>query len=293
MNGDSPRPTRSRRRDARPRTRRDVALVVLGSLVAALSFNLLLRPAGIAPGGVVGLSLLLERGLGVAPAWSQAVANGALLAFGGLLLGRAFFWRSALGSALLPAFVALTAGLEPLTREPLLAALCGGAVSGAGIGLVFLGRGSVGGFSAMALVVQRRLGIPVDRTLVVLDAAVLVGAAFVFSIEQALCAAVASVLIGRTARAALTWGDHAKLALVVTSSGDAVADALLHEGDLGVTRLSGKGGYTGDPREILLVVMRPTDVPRLKRLVGERDPRAFVTLTDASEVLGYGFKSNE
>jgi uncharacterized membrane-anchored protein YitT (DUF2179 family) len=284
---------RPRPRARRPRTWRDVALVVAGSLVAALSFNLLLRPAGIAPGGVVGLSLLLERTTGLAPAWGQGLANGALLALGGLLLGRAFLWRSLLGSALLPVFVALTSGLAPLTREPLLAALCGGTVSGAAIGLVFLGRGSVGGFTAMALVVQRRFGVPVDRTIVLLDAAVLVGAAWIFSVEQALCAAVGSVLIGRTARAALTWGDHAKLALVVTSAGDAVTEALLHEGDLGVTRLAGTGGYTGDPREILLVVMRPTDVPRLKRLVSEHDARAFVTLTDASEVLGYGFKSHE
>ncbi len=285
--------TPSRRRDPRPRTWRDLGLVVLGSLVVALGFNLLLRSGGIAPGGVPGASLVLQRISGIEPAIWQALLNGALLVFGGLMLGRAFLVRCALGSALVPTFVALTRELPPLTSNPLLAAICGGVAAGIGIGLVFLGRGSVGGFSTVAIVLHRKWGWPVDRSILALDGAVIVAAAFVFPTEQALCAIVASALLSRTVRRVLSGGDHAKMALIVTNEPEAVAEAVMHEIDLGLTRLAGEGGYTGEARAILMVVMRPSDTPRLKRVVKEHDPRAFLTLTDASEVLGYGFKMHE
>ncbi|MCF3651587.1 YitT family protein [Synoicihabitans lomoniglobus] len=282
----------NRRRDPRPRTWRDLVLVVIGALIVALGFNLLLRAGGIAPGGVPGASLVLQRMTGVEPAIWQAVLNGGLLVFGGLMLGKAFLVRCALGSALVPGFVALTRDLTPLTTNPLLAAICGGVVVGAGIGLVFLGRGSVGGFSTVALVLHRRFDWPVDRSIMVMDGGVILAAAFVFPTEQALCAIVAAALLARTVRRVLTGGDHAKLALVVTRRAEAVQDAVLHEIDLGLTRLQGRGGYTDEARDLLMVVMRPGDVPRLKRVVRELDPSAFVTLADASEVLGYGFKTH-
>ena len=285
--------TPSRRRDPRPRTWRDLGLVVLGSLVVALGFNLLLRAGGIAPGGVPGASLVLQRLSGLEPALWQAGLNGAFLIFGGWMLGHAFLVRCALGSALVPLFVALTRGLPPLTQNPLLAAICGGVAVGAGIGLVFLGRGSVGGFSTLAIVAHRKWGWPVDRCILVLDGVVITAAAFVFPAEQALCAIVASALISRTVRRVLGGGDHDKLALIVTTQPDVVSEAVLHEIDLGLTRLAGEGGYTGEARAVLMVVMRPSDTPRLKRVVRDHDPRAFVTLTDASEVLGYGFKTHE
>ncbi|WP_221031193.1 YitT family protein [Actomonas aquatica] len=285
--------TSSRRRDPRPRTWRDLCLVVLGSLIVALGFNLLLRAGGIAPGGVPGASLVLQRLSGIEPAIWQALLNGALLIFGGLMLGRGFLVRCALGSALVPTFVALTRELPPLTQTPLLAAICGGVTVGIGIGLVFLGRGSVGGFSTVAIVLHRKWGWAVDRSIMALDGVVIAAAAFVFPTEQALCAIVAAALLSRTVRRVLSGGDHAKLALIVTSQPAAVADAVLHEIDLGLTRLSGEGGYTREARDILMVVMRPSDTPRLKRVIKQHDPRAFLTLTDASEVLGYGFKMHE
>lgn len=282
----------TRRREQQPRTGREIALVVAGSLVVALGFNLLLRAGGIAPGGVPGASLVLHRITGLEPAILQAMMNASFLILGGVMVGREFLMRCALGSVLVPAFVALTRGFGPLTANPLLAAICGGPAVGVGIGLIFLGRGSAGGFSTIATALKRRFDWPVERTILALDGLVILAAAWVFPPEQALCAIVASVLVSRTVRQVLTGGEHAKLALIVTSRISAVRDAVLNEIDLGATCLTGEGGYTGEKRDILMVVMRPMDVPRLKRVVSAYDTKAFVALMDASEVLGYGFKSH-
>lgn len=272
---------------------RDIGWVVAGATLAALAFNLLLRPAGIAPGGVPGIALLAQQLWAIKPALTLATLNLTLLALGGASLGRKFFWRSLLGSLLVPILVAGTSHLPGLTSSPLLAALCGGVVMGAGIGLVFLGRGSVGGFSTIALLLHRRAGIPVDRTLTVLDGLVVLAAVLIVPVEQALCAAVAIVLIGQTARRVVAGSSHAIMALIITSRPEALRQIVLHELDLGLTQLGGEGGFTGEPRAVLMVVTRPLDVPRLKRAVAIGDPAAFVTLTAATEVLGYGFAAHE
>ncbi|MCC5023233.1 MAG: YitT family protein [Candidatus Synoicihabitans palmerolidicus] len=282
----------SRRRDAPPRTWRDLCMVALGALVLALAFNLLLRANEIAPGGVPGASLVVQRVTGIEPAIWQAAINGVLLIVGGVMLGRDFLLRCTLGSVLVPLLVALTRDFTPLTTNPLRAAMCGGVMAGAGVGLVLLGRGSVGGCSTVAVILYRRYEWAVDRTILVMDSFVILGAAIVFPPEQALCAIVAAALFSRTVRRVLTGGDHAKLALIVTRQAEAVRAAVLHEIDLGLTCISAQGGYTDEARDLFMVVMLPSDVPRLKRVVRAHDAEAFVTLTDASEVLGCGFKAH-
>lgn len=283
-------PARRRRSASDTSVFRDVALVVLGTALAALSFNLLLRPNQIAPGGLPGLSLLLERAAGVSPALSQVVLNAAFLALAGPLLGRGFVTRSVLGSLLLPLFIWLTRDWPALTHERMLAVFCGGPALGAGLGLVFHGRGSVGGFSAVAAVLHRRFGLPVDRALLVLDGTVVALAATVFPAEAALGALLCAYLISRTARATLTGFSNAQVALIVARNAPVIREAVLRQLDLGLTTLAGRGGHTGEPREVLMVVMRPADVPRLKATVHALDREAFVILAEASEVLGYGFK---
>lgn len=278
------------RRTVAPSRLRDLALVVLGAALVALSFNLLLRPNQLAPGGLPGLSLLIERATRVPPAWSQAVLNTLFLLVGWRGLGRGFLLRSLFGSLLLPLFVALTASWPALTQDRMLAVICGGAGTGLGVGLVFRGRGSVGGFSSLALVAHRKWGVPVDRALLTLDGAVIVLAALAFPADAVLGALVGVFLIARTARAVLTGFSNAQCGLIVAREPAAIREAVLRELDLGLTVLSGQGGHTGETREVLMVVMRPADVPRLKATVRALDPRAFVVLVDAAEVLGYGFQ---
>jgi uncharacterized membrane-anchored protein YitT (DUF2179 family) len=285
----SPSPL-SHRRTVAPSPARDLALVVLGAALVALSFNLLLRPNQLAPGGLPGVSLLLERAAGLPPAISQALLNVGFLLLGWRTLGRSFVLRSLLGSLLLPFLVWFTSDWAALTHERMLAVICGGAGTGLGVGLVFRGGGSVGGFSVLALVAQRKWHVPVDRTFLVLDGSVVALAALVFPPDAVLGALVGVFIIGRSARAVLTGFSNAQCGLIVARRPEAIREAVLHELDLGLTVLPGQGGYTGEAREVLMVVMRPADVPRLKATVRALDPEAFVVLVEADEVLGYGFR---
>ncbi len=266
-----------------------VALVVAGATLCALSFNLLLRAGGIPSGGVVGVSLLVERLAGWSPAVVQWAFNLGLLAVGGFALGRGFVLKSIIGSLLVPFVVLLTGRLAPLTTNPLLAAVCGGAGLGAGLGLVYRGNGSIGGFSGVALWLHRMRGWPVDRVMIALDGSVVVLAAWWLGAEAALLAALCIFVTGRVAKAVMTGFNNAKVATIISPRVAEIREVVLRDVPLGVTTLVGRGGYTGREQEVLMVVMTPGELTRFKAVVRAQDPNAFMIVSDAAEVLGHGF----
>ena len=264
-------------------------LVVAGAALAALSFNLILRPAGIPSGGVVGASLVLERLLQWSPAASQWVLNLGILAACGLTLGRGFVVKSIAGSLLVPLVVYFTQGWTAMTTDPLLAAICGGAGLGAGVGLVYRANGSIGGFSALALWLNRKEGWPVSRVMIALDGVVVAITAAWLGAEAALYAGLCVFVTGRVARAVMTGFNNAKVATIISSRAEDIRAAVLNDIPLGVTTLRGRGGYSGREQEVLMVVMTPAELARLKPVVHACDPQAFMIVSDASEVLGHGF----
>jgi len=156
----------------------DILQMLLGCLIAGITFNTLLRHNAIASGGIVGISTLLAS-YGIEPAYAQWGLNFVILIGAYRILGRSFAIRSLLGMIALPLFVFLTRDLPSMTDNLVLAALTGGAGLGLGMGLVFRANGSVGGFSTLALLAYRKLQIPVDRSILVLDGLVVLGAIIV------------------------------------------------------------------------------------------------------------------
>lgn len=268
----------------------DAAWVLLGSLLVALGFNFLLRPNGISPGGLPGFSLVVHHWTGLEPALTQVLFNVLVLLAAWRVVGVRFALQSLLGCLAMPAFMWLTRGVPLLTHEPFLASVAGAGCMGLGLGLVFRGNGSVGGFSTLAIMASRRLGWTLQRSLWLMDGLVLLVVAALFPPELTLCSAICVFLIGRIARSVLTGFDTATFALIVSSRTDEVRVAVLRDLDLGLTVVPARGGYTGEDRDVLLVVMRSDDVPRLKARVRALDPAAFLVLSSSSEVLGHGFK---
>lgn len=266
-----------------------VTLIVAGAALSAVSFNLLLRAGGVPSGGVVGVSLLAERLMNWPPAVVQWTLNLGLLTVCGAALGRRFVIKSIVGSLLVPLVVLLTGRLAPLTANPLLAAVCGGAGLGAGLGLVYRGNGSIGGFSGVALWLHRVRGWPVDRVMIALDGSVVALTAWWLGAEAALHAALCIFVTGRVAKAVMTGFNNAKVATIISPRAAEIREVVLRDVPLGVTTLAGRGGYTGREQEVLMVVMTPGELTRFKAVVRAQDPNAFMIVSDAAEVLGHGF----
>ncbi|MBW7474971.1 YitT family protein [Paenibacillus oenotherae] len=280
------------RREPRPRVQAviNVILLLSGSLFIAVSFNVFLVPLGIASGGVSGVSILVNRLTGIQPAFIQWAFNVPLFLLGLWLLGKRFALKTALGSFVLPLFVLLTSHWPPLTENALLAAIYGGMGVGAGLGLVFRGRGSTGGLDLAAQLLHRYTGIRLGLAVACFDGLVIAAAGVLISPEVSLYALIGLFVTSKTIDFIQTGLALSKVAFIISCRPDDITQAVLHDLDRGLTSLDGHGGYTGQERRVLMVVVGQGEVSKLKQLVRSVDPGAFVIISDTAEVLGEGFK---
>lgn len=268
----------------------EYGMLLAGCLTIALGFNFFLNPNQIASGGVAGISTIIQQLFGIEPAVMQWVLNIPLFILGMLLLGGQFGLKTAVASVTLPLFVLLTRDVGPLTTNALLATIYGGIAIGAGLGIVFRGRGSTGGLDSAAQLIHRWSGLGYGKAVAILDGAVILSAGIVFSPEKALYALIGLFVTTKTIDVVQLGFRYSKVAFIMTKEMEAIRDAILFELDRGLTLLDGRGGYTGEDRPTLMVVVSQTEVSRLKHIVKSADPNAFVILADANEVLGEGFK---
>jgi len=268
-----------------------VLLLLTGSFLVAVSFNLFLLPGGIASGGVSGISILVERLLGIQPAYTQWALNIPILLAGWYALGTRFALKSVLGTVMLPLFVLLTSAWQPPTDNVLLAAVFGGLGVGLGLGLVFRGQGSTGGLDTVARMLQRYTGLRIGLAMACIDGMVIAAAGIVIAPEIALYALIALYVTSKTIDVVQTGFKSSKVAFIISTQPDIVARSVLRDVNRGLTELAARGGYTGDDKTVLMVVVGQHEVSKLKATVGSVDPAAFVIISDTAEVLGEGFQT--
>jgi uncharacterized membrane-anchored protein YitT (DUF2179 family) len=264
--------------------------VLIGSGIVAVAFNVFLLPNRIASGGVSGISTILDAVVGWEPAYVQWAFNIPLFIAGVLLLGKQFGAKTLAGTIFLPFVVFLTKEYEPWTSDPLLASLFGGIGVGLGLGIVFRGKASTGGTDLAAQIINKYTGLSLGTCVAIIDGLIVLSAAIIFDIEQGLYALIALYVTSKTIDLIQLGFSRTKMALIITEKQSEVREGILNKIDRGVTKLSAYGGYTDHERPVLMCVVDQTEFTKLKQLVQTIDPTAFIIVTDASEVLGEGFK---
>ncbi|WP_298826870.1 YitT family protein [uncultured Planococcus sp.] len=268
----------------------DYASVIVGSAIVAISFNVFLLPNEVASGGVSGISTILKGLFEWKPAFVQWAFNIPLFIAGLILLGKNFGIKTAVGTVFLPFVVFLTETWEPWTQDPLLGALFGGIMVGLGLGIVFRGKASTGGTDLAAQIITKYTGLTLGTSVAMIDGFIVLAAALVFDIEKGLYALIGLYVTTKTIDLVQVGFGQSKLVYIITNKQMEIRDAIYEEVDRGVTELTATGGYSGTEKPLLMVVIPQTEFTRLKQLVKYIDPSAFVIVSDASEVLGEGFK---
>lgn len=268
----------------------EYVFVIVGAAVIALGFNVFLFPNQVASGGVSGISTILHGMFGWNAGIVQYAFNIPLFIAGVLVLGKKFGIKSFIGTITLPFFVILTESWDPWTLNPLLGALFGGIVVGLGIGLVFKGNASTGGTDLLAQIITKYTGLTLGTSVLVIDGLIAVSAAIVFDLEKGLFALIGLFVTTKTIDIVQLGFSQSKMVYIITQKETDVRDAIYKEINRGITRLPAFGGYTGEERPVLMVVVYQTEFTRLKQVLKTVDPQAFVIVSDAYEVLGEGFK---
>lgn len=281
---------------ARNRTRPvlDYLVVLLGSLCIAFALNWFLVPNQVAAGGVSGLATVVYYLTGMPVGVTMLLVNVPLFLVSLKVLGPTFGVKTVVGAIATAVFVDMSAGwLSPLTSDPFLASIYGGILSGIGIGITFRVGGSTGGTDIAARLLNHFFRLGPGRMLMVADGFVIAFAGITFGAELALYAFISVYLTGRVIDFIQEGGVYAKAAFVVSTESDAIAQAVLHDMERGVTELKGQGMFTGADRPVLFIIVPRGEITHLRRIVARIDPNAFMVVTDVSEVLGEGFRDHE
>lgn len=269
----------------------DYGQIVVGSLLVAVGTNLFFVPNKVVSGGVTGIAIIAHYLAGTPVGLVTALLNVPLLIvgwrWGG---GMRFFVRTLVAVVVLSAGIDLTAPyLQPPTTDRLLVICYGGLLDGFGMGLVFRGRGTTGGTDVLARIANRFFGLGIGQTLLAINVLIFGGAAFIFGAEPVMVALALAFVSARTLDVVQAGFAASRQALIISSRPEEIKEAVFAFLRRGVTVLPAVGGYTGEPRPILYVVVAAHEVGRLKRRVAEVDPKAFVAISTAQEVLGEGF----
>ena len=269
------------------------AIIALGAVIFALAFDWFFAANAVGMGGITGLAQVLSVLLpGLSVGVATVLLNIPLFLAGWKFIGFHLLASSLFSMAVSSAAVDLIALIHPFApMDSMLAAVCGGAMMGTGLGIVFSQGATTGGTDIVARLLKLKFPwLPMGKLVLVPDSVVLLLTAIAFGrVETALYGAVALYISGRVIDTVLYGMNASKVAYIISDDWKAVADAILTY-DRGVTILNAAGAYTGAEKHVLLVAFRQREIVEIKRRVHAIDPGAFLIVCDAHEVLGEGFR---
>lgn len=266
--------------------------VAVGCGIFALGFDLFLVHHDLNAGGISGLAMVLVHVLGFGSAGTVTILmNLPLFALGGLKIGKKFFWGSLVGMITSSLFLDLFMLLPRLELEPLVAALYGGVICGFGLGLVFAAGASTGGSDIIVRLLKLRWQhVPIGMINLCFDGCVVLLTGLVFwDISRSLYSGVTIFVMGQVIDAVVYRFDYSKVVMVVSPAYEQIARCIGNELDRGATFLEAEGAYSGNSTKVVFTVVKKQQVAELKRLVVEIDPKAFIVVQEAHQVLGEGF----
>lgn len=274
----------------------DMLAFITGSVCLALSVNMFTSPNNIAPGGVTGLSTVINYTTGFPIGASIIIINIPLFIIALKVFGGRFLTRTAVMTVMSSVFIDVFAlFITPYSGDKLLASLFGGLLSGVGYGLVFARGATSGGTDIIGRLLRRKFShVPMGTLVMIMDMAVVVVSGFVYkNIESMLYAAIVFFVSGRVVNYIVYGAGNGKMILTVSRKGDEIADRIVSETTRGVTIVPVQGAYTGENKKMLVSVVRPNEVRKIYSIIKRCDSEAFVIITAADEILGYGFKHSD
>ena len=265
---------------------------VLGSALFAAGFAFFLQPNDLSSGGISGLALILVElmqfgSVGVV----SILINLPLFLLGGLKIGKRFFVGSLIGMLLSSVLIDGFAALHLPAVEPIIAIVYGGVLCGLGIGIVFAAGTSTGGSDILVRLLKLRYrNVPIGQISLTFDALVVLLTGIVFrDMNKALYTGITVFLSGKMVDAVVYRFDYSKVAMIITKEYGTIAKEIGDKLDRGATFLHGEGSYSGEETKVILTAVKKQQIAQLKELVMTLDPKAFVIVQEAHQVLGDGF----
>lgn len=275
-------------------TVKDYAMVIFGTAAYTVGVSIFIIPSEIGIGGLTGISSVIYKLTGFPVGITLLLLNIPLIISGFLMLGHKFIIKSLFSVGLFTLFSdVLLAQLSFNLNDKLLNSILGGALLGIGLGVLYSIDASSGGSDILNRLLQQKYPhMQMGRLTMITDGIIIGVSTIIFGdITSALYAAVVIFIQARLINYVLYGLETGKMVVIVTNHSEKVTKQITKQMRRGSTILEGKGGYSGDSHDIILCAVRRNEYYRLKTIIKSSDEKAFVIITDASEVVGEGFKS--
>ena len=275
-------------------------LIFLGTLLMAIGINMFFEPTHMVTGGVTGLAIIVKSlTVGMIPFWEEGIPlwfsnlifNIFLFLGSYRILGKEFFKNTVIGTVLCSLSLYLVPIVDLAKGDYLLAAIFGAAFGGAGLGLIFSVGGSTGGTDLLAAITHKYLKhYSVAQQIMVFDGAIVCFGAVMYGVNVALYAIVAVFITSKMMDAVMEGLKFAKLTFIISDKYQDIANEVMYTMDRGITSLAAKGMYSNEEKNMLVCAVGKKQIATLMDIVDKNDPKAFMIVTDAREVLGEGFR---
>lgn len=271
----------------------DAVVIIIGCLIASLGVNLFLVHARLLSGGATGIGLIFEYTTGINSGIVVFLVNIPLFVLSYFKLNKKFTLYSAIGTVSLSLFLIITSNLRHLIQlnDVLLYCIYGGVLCGIGYGLVFSRSGSTGGTDIIAMAIKKKYSnFNIGSLGLILNLVIVAIGSIIFGLPVALYTMISMTAQSLLINKVTTGLGSKQMLLILTEKEAEVVDYIITNLNRGVTSLLAEGEFTHCKRKMLYCVVTTRQMIILKNKVLEIDPKAFINITEVSEVRGRGFK---
>jgi uncharacterized membrane-anchored protein YitT (DUF2179 family) len=272
------------------------AFIVFGTFLVSAGYVYFITPYKIVPGGIYGISIVLHHMFNTPVGLTALLFNIPLTIIGTKILGPRFGTKTVVGFVLTSAYVDILSYFseyKPLAPDdPFLSAVFGGVLIGVGVGFIFKSKATSGGTDVIAMILAKYTRLPLGQLMMVVDSViVLIGFVAFGDWRIPLYSWIAIFVMGKTIDTVLSGVDYEKTIFIISDKYEEIRDKIIKDLNRGGTFLHGEGMYNGHQKRVIFTVVNRRELAMLEEFINKVDPKAFLTIMDAHEILGQGFKS--
>ncbi len=272
--------------------RRGVFLFI-GAALMAVGLEIFLVPNKIIDGGITGISIILSYLTHIQVGIFLTLLNLPFLFIGYKMIGKTFALSTLFAILVMSAGTALLHPVHELTNDPLLAAVFGGIILGIGVGMVIRFGGSLDGTEIIAILISKKIPFSVGEVVMFFNVFILGSAGFVYSWDRAMYSLIAYFIAYKMIDVTIEGFDESKSVWIISDRFRQIGEAILDRLGRGVTYLEGEGGFSGDNKKVIFCVITRLEEAKLKSIVDELDPSAFLAVGNIHDVKGGRFKKKD
>ncbi|WP_372508773.1 YitT family protein [Pseudalkalibacillus decolorationis] len=267
--------------------------ITIGAILMGVGLEIFLVPNNVIDGGIVGISIMLSYLSGWSLGLFIFLLNLPFFFLGYKQIGKTFAFSTLYGIIILSITTTFLHPVPAFTQDILLATVFGGIILGIGVGIVIRYGGSLDGTEILAILFNKKLPFSVGEIIMFMNLFILSSAGFVFSWDRAMYSLIAYFVAFKTIDITITGLDESKSVWVISDNYTVIGDAIMNRLGRGVTFLKGEGAYSGDDKKVIFCVINRIEEAKLKDIVTENDPSAFLAVADIAEVRGGRFKKRD